>query len=270
MAVKAKEASLSQGDATPKASAASEQYLTRPGRLSDIPMLAEQSTRAYWMSPINQFIAPHAQEYPDDMTRMFAQPLRRRMFMSNGLFLVAYKASDPDTVVGYGQFVRFGNDTGAREFVSSKGLMHRLWMCILSWYFWMYDKIDLFIWRPRAFDNDALSQLGAWGQKDNVKYWKSFPERSNRWHAASLVIDPDHQGKGVGKMLMAGPMKRAQQERVIMSLGASPHGEFLYRKLGFELLGDFSVRPDTEGPDDKGGGHMIWYPEGYEGVRHTG
>lgn len=222
------------------------------------------------MSPINRFIAPYAQEYPHDLPRMFGQLIRRRMFSPNVLFLVAYKASEPDTVVGYGQFSRMGDDAGAREFASAKGLLHKLWMSILSWYFWMYDKIDLFIWRPGAFDQDATSQLDAWSEKDNVKYWKSFPERSNRWHAHSLVVDPYYQGKGIGKLLMAEPLNRAQRERVIMGLNASPHGEFLYRKLGFELLGDFSHRPHTEGPDDKGGGFMIWYPEGYEGARSSG
>jgi GNAT superfamily N-acetyltransferase len=256
-----------RGDTTHNASATSEQFIIRPGRLSDIHALAQNATRAYWLSPINRFLAPRAPEYPDDLRRMFRQAFRRRALPPNALFLVACKASELDCPVGHGVFVRLGDDAGAKEFVAAKGLLHRAWMYTLSWYFWAYDKIDLFIWKPRAFDRDALNLLGAWSREDDLKYWESHPERANRWYVHSLVIDPEYQGKGIGKMLMAGPMKLAQSERVIIGLTASRHGEFLYRKLGFEMLGDFYKRPDTEGPDDKGGGVMIWYPEGYEGVR---
>ena len=46
-------------------------------------------------------------------------------------------------------------------------------------------------------------------------------------------------------------------------LSASPHGEFLYRKLGFERLGDFSMRVDGS----ENGGIYIWYPEGWSETR---
>jgi hypothetical protein len=61
-------------------------------------------------------------------------------------------------------------------------------------------------------------------------------------------------------------LQKAQSERALVGLMSSPHGAFLYRKLGFELLGDFSHRPPTEEPGDNGGGYMLWYPEGYEGT----
>jgi ribosomal protein S18 acetylase RimI-like enzyme len=257
------------GDTTPNTSAPSPEFLIRPGRLADIPSLAFHSTRAYWRSAVNRFIAPHAERYPDDLSRHFRQSMRRRVFKPNYLFLVACKASDPDTAVGYGQFARLGNDAAAKELVSSTGLLQRMWMWIFSWIFWAYDTVDLFVWRPHAFDPNALSQLAAWNKRDSEKHWVPYPERKNKWYAQSLVINPDYQGRGLGTMLMAEPMKRAQRERVVFGLTASPHGEFLYRKLGFEMLGEFCERVPTEGPGDEGGGIMIWYPEGWEGNRHT-
>ena len=256
------------GDSTPNAPPISEQFIIRPARLSDIPTLAQISTRAYWLSAVNRFIAPHAPEFPNDMPRFFRQLMWRRICLPNGLFLVACKTSDPDVPVGYGQFVRLGDDAGAKELVASKGVLLRVWMYIMTWIFWVYNKIDLFIHPAHAFDQTALNLMREWGNEDDLKHWKSHPERSNRWYANSLVIDPEYQGRGVGRMLMVEPMQRAQSERVIMGLTSSPHGEFLYRKLGFQMLADFCKRPDTERPDEKGGGIMIWYPEGYEGVRH--
>lgn len=257
------------GDNRPGTSASSQEFFIRPSRASDIYTLGQICTRAYWLSPMNRFLAPRAEQYLDDLPRQFRQSLRQRMCLANVLFITACKTAEPDTIVGYGLFTRLGNDAGARQFVASKGLLQRWWMWILSWLFWAYDSIDLLIWKPRAFDRNAAKLFGEWIAVDTEKHWKSHPERANRWFANNVVVHPDYQGKGIGKMLMADAMEKAQAERVIMGLSASPHGEFLYRKLGFEMLGDFSHRPDTEGPGDKGGGIMIWYPEGYEGIRHT-
>jgi GNAT superfamily N-acetyltransferase len=262
-----------RGGTPGNASATSEKIILRPPRLSDVPAMAQYSTRAYWLSPVNRFIAPRAPEYLDDLPRMFRQVIRRRLCGGECLYTVACRASDPDTPVGHGVFSRLGDDAGARavkaELAASAGLLLRLWMYILGWLFWTYNKIDLFLRKPRAFDFEALREIEEWGRLDEEKYWTSHPERTNRWFVNSLVIDPDYQGKGIGKMLMAGVLQRAQKERVLVTLTSSPHGEFLYRKLGFEMLGDFCHRPHTERDGEGGGGYMIWYPEGYEGVRHT-
>lgn len=222
------------------------------------------------MSPINQFIAPRAPQYLDDLPRMFRQVMRGRLYDGKSMTVVACKASDPDTPVGHGTFSRLGNDAGARAFkaevATSKSLLHKLWMYILSLFFWVFNKIDLLLRKPRAFDPDAVREIKEWNRLDDEKYWTSHPERTNRWFINSLIVNPDHHGKGIGKMLMADPLQRAQKERVIVSLTSSPHGEFLYRRLGFEMLGDFHKRPPG---DNGGGGYMIWYPEGYEGIHHT-
>lgn len=75
-----------------------------------------------------------------------------------------------------------------------------------------------------------------------------------------MIVSPKWQGKGVGRLVMSEGLKQAQEENVIMGLQASPTGEKLYRKLGFEMLGDYSYRVG----DGVGGGHMIWYPKSVE------
>jgi GNAT superfamily N-acetyltransferase len=234
-------------------------------------MIAQNSTQAYWLSPMNRYLAPRAPEHPDDLPRMFRQVTRRRLVGGDSMMFVACLASDMDRPVGHIAFMRQGNDAGAKEFKRSvaSNPLFRLWLYILTWIFWAYDKVDELIKKPRAFDPAAIKQLKEWGKADGAKYWTSHPERTNKWYVDSLVIHPDYQGKGIGKLLMEIVLQEAQSERALVGLMSSRHGAFLYRKLGFELLGDFGHRPPTEGPGDKGGGYMLWYPEGYEGNRNN-
>jgi GNAT superfamily N-acetyltransferase len=251
------------GDAKPDIKPLSQEFFLRPARLSDIPTMAIHNTCAYWNSPIHHlFIAPRAAEHPEDMTRTFRQKLRRRFLAPNNMTLVACLSSDPSTVVAFSQFSRFGNDAGAKEFVRSRGLWTRIWIYILAWYFWLYDNVDNFIWKDRITDFANQKKIEIWFAKDTERYWKPYPERANRWHANSVVVGPEWQGRGIGRMLMGEVLSWAQRERVVVGLTASPHGEHLYKKLGFEMVGDFYKRVG-----DEGGGIMIWYPEGWEGRR---
>ena len=244
--------------------------IIRELRLADIPVLAEQATRAYWDSPVNNLICPGAPDYPRDLIRIHRQSIRRLYVNPRALSLTACLSSDPETPVAHAQFVRQGNDQFAKEFIKGQGILWRVWIFALAWWFWAYNWVDNFVWKDRATDFLALKQFGEWIEIDNARYWKAFPERQNRWHARSVIVDPMHHGKGIGKRLMRSVMDRAQKERVIMGLSASPHGEFLYKKLGFEMLGDFHQRilPKNYDGGYVGGGIMIWYPEGWEGPRH--
>ena len=99
---------------------------------------------------------------------------------------------------------------------------------------------------------------------DDERFWTSHPHRHDRWHASSVVVSPKYQGLGIGKLLMGHVVEKTEQERVPMGLTASAHGEKLYRKLGFQMLGDFTHRVG----DEEGGGIMIFYPQSFEGKRH--
>ncbi len=59
-------------------------------------------------------------------------------------------------------------------------------------------------------------------------------------------------------MILNEVLSRAQRERVPVGLTASPEGERLYSKMGFEMLGGFSMRV----VDGDAGGIMIWYQKG--------
>lgn len=247
-------------DSKPDAQPPLHKFALRPLTLADVPPLALHSAEAYWGGPVNQFIAPHAAEFRSDFVRNFRQSIRKRLYNPRCVSLVAYETSDPKFPVGYAQFTRLGNDEGAKALLSKHSLWDRLLFFIFGWIFFVYDKVENSIWPDRSSDPEAAKAFFASVEGDQETYWNSHPERSNRWYVASVVISPVYQGKGIGRMLVTEAVNRAQQERVIMGLSASPAGEQLYRKLGFELLGEFTMRIGGE----EGGGIMIRYPEGQD------
>ncbi|KAH7412693.1 acyl-CoA N-acyltransferase [Cadophora sp. MPI-SDFR-AT-0126] len=247
-------------DSSPDVPPPLQTFSLRPLTLADVPTLALHSSEAYWEGPVNQFIAPHAAKYRSDFVRNFHQAIRRRLFNPRSLSLVAYKDSDPAYPVGYAQSIRLGDDEGAKIYMRQHSLWTRLYFFVFAWFFWIHDKVENAVWPDRSCDVEATKQFFASANADESTYWNSYPERSTRWHVQSVVISPAYQGRGLGKMLVTETVKLAQRERVIMGLSASPAGEFLYRKLGFELLGEFTMRIGGE----EGGGIMIRYPEGQD------
>jgi GNAT superfamily N-acetyltransferase len=244
-----------------------QKFILRPAHLSDLQIMAVHSKEAYWLSPINNFLAPKASEHPEDLVRIMLQGVQKRFIVPNSLSLVACvpaQGGEEEKVIGYGQFFRKGKDDGAKESVSSKGWGVRIALWFLGWWFWASNLISNKIWPDRISDMKAVKEFGEWNKLDDQKYWTSHPERDNRWHAGSVVVSPEYQGKGIGRLLMGHVIEKAQKERVPLGLTASPAGEMLYRKLGFEMLGDFCHRV----ANDEGGGIMILYPEGWEGKRH--
>jgi ribosomal protein S18 acetylase RimI-like enzyme len=240
----------------------------RPAHLSDLPIMAVLAKDAYWLSAVNRFLAPRAEEHPEDMVRLQLQGIQKNFATANNLSLVACvpaQDGEDEIIVGCGQFSRKGSDKGAKNFVKNKGWSVRIALWVLGWWFWISNSITNRIWPDRIFDIQALKDFHEWVQMDIEKYWKQHPERDDRWTAASVVVSPAYQGKGIGRLLMCHVMEIAQQEGVPMGLTASPSGEKLYQKLGFQMLGDFSHRAVN---DEGGGGIMIWYPQGWEGKRH--
>lgn len=235
-------------------------------RLSDISILGEHNRRAFWLSPVNEFLVPRAPEHPEQLDRQFRQGIRKRYVNPNSLSVVACLASNPAYPIGYAQFARLGDDEGAKEWVRQKGLLWRLWIFILAWVFWAYHKFELWLVPDTISDQKNAEMFSSWIAQDSAKFWAPYPERKNRWYTNSVIVSPDYHSKGVGKMMMRTVLEKAQRERVPVGLSASPHGEFLYRRLGFLLLGDFINRiPTLEGVKDEGGGVMCWFPEGWEG-----
>lgn len=144
----------------------------------------------------------------------------------------------------------------------------RGWLYILSWPILAYEKITSFLYPNTISDPEHLKLFDAWVKKDAAKYFAPYPERLSCWQASSVVVSPEYQGQGVGKLLMRAGLVEAQKEGKPMRLVASIHGEYLYRKVGFLWLGEFCSRVEDVDrliDEGNGGGYMCWFPEGWEG-----
>jgi len=237
-------------------------FLVRPATLLDVHQMAVTHNYAFGDTLIKQFLAPKAQLFVGDQIRIHKQGICNRYVKPNSLSLVACLSSEPSVVVGYGQFSRMGTDKGARDYVASRGILIRAWLFVLSYFFWIAFSISNFVWKDRITSPANMAKFRIAIRLDYENYWdpEKFPSRRDRWATNSLVVDPKYQGKGVGRLLMKEIMALAQQERVPVGLTASPHGEILYRKLGFEKLGDYSLNV----VDEVGGGTFMWWPEGVD------
>lgn len=227
----------------------------RPARWSDLPGMVDVAISVYRGTPLHNYLSPGHETYPVDSYRGYHQRIAIRWLSPRNLSFVACPSSDPQTVVGYIQFFRRGEDDGAKAQMAAR---KSLWLWILSWYYTVLFAIVNYVWPNRATDRNALRKFETWVSADNEIHWKPFPDRQERWHVQSIVVDEKWQGRGIGKRLMSEVLRRAGEEGVVVGLEASPEGECLYRSVGFELLGRFSG--ETIGVADQGG-IMLWRPE---------
>lgn len=232
----------------------SSRFALRPMRYSDISVLASHTIDAYDGTPVANFLWPQGHRYRGDLARSYFQNILRCFVDPKNLNLVAYDKSNPDYPIGYGQFIRLNCSTW--YYIQRQGLPKWILLTILTWVVWAYLLVEKRIWPDRSVDKEAYKIFSASGAADKKRYWADHPERANRWQAQSVIVSPKWQGKGIGRLIMEEALKKAREETVIMGLQASPAGEKLYRKVGFELLGDYSYRIGG----DVGGGVMIWYP----------
>jgi GNAT superfamily N-acetyltransferase len=236
-------------------------FALRPMRYSDISILASMTVDAYDGTPVTKFLAPYSDKYRHDVVRTHFQHILQGFVHPKGLNLVAYEASNPNCPIGFGYFIRLNCTTW--YYIQMQGLTRWALLIILTWLVWAYISVEKRLWPDRSINKEGWKTFAASSAIDKKRYWADHPERANRWQAQSVIVSPKWQGKGIGRLIMSEVIKKAQEENVIMGLQASPLGERLYRKLGFELLGDYTIRVGG----DVGGGVMIWYPRGADDVK---
>lgn len=230
-------------------------FLIRRMRYADIPLMATMAATEYFDSDLNAFLCPHRRKYPDHLVRRFKQMMLGRYSNARSIGFVAAKPSSPDTPIAYAQFIRLGNDEAALSLIAQQS---SFWCTLQNWWLRIQMSAVNFFWPDRSIDPDAMRRFGEGADHDDQQYWDSFDMKArygNRWHVQSVVVSSPYQRQGIGRMLMGKVLQRAQDEGVVVGLEASGDGEKLYRKLGFEMRGPFSL---IIGPPV--GGIMMWTP----------
>lgn len=239
-----------------------EEITIRRANLLDGPEVGRIAGTTYHNAPITSWLSPRRDKYPVLYEQGCKERAVSRMLSPYNETYVACLSSGK--IVGAAQFLRLGDDAGARKKIREVGVAKRVLLWVLSWLFWAYCKAWWLVHGPdKSLDMEAVKIFAEWCKVDEEKHWKSYEERANRWHAQSVVVLPEYQGKGIGKRLMGEVMRNAERDGVLVGLESSVNGEGLYRRLGFELISRFTNQ--TEAPEgDYKGGIMAWYPKGWK------
>ena len=222
----------------------------RPARLWEASAIGRIAAATYYDTGLTAYLAPHRAKYYSHYERGFIHRAWQRMLDPRNLTFVAVSPSSPSIPVGYVQFVRLGDDEGAkRQIASRKSLL----LAVAVWMFWVYCLIEkLVVGEDKSSDPAREQEFAAEAGGIGDQYW-SVEGRLNRWHTQSCVVKEEWQGKGIGKKLMAEAIARAEAESVVVALEASEEGEWMYRSVGFELLGRFKTNFGNETGEDAGG-----------------
>jgi GNAT superfamily N-acetyltransferase len=229
--------------------------LLRPAAFADFWIMAVVLVSTHAGSILDRFLCPLRELYPHDALRASYQRIVLRWLNPRNVTYVACPASYPQKPIGYIQFLRVGDDEGAKRQITSR---QSVWLTIRRWYLSTKFKIVNYIWPDLSVDQSAKKMFESWWAVDDELHWKHFPERANRWQIQSFVVTREWQGKGIGKRLIAEVLERAKKEGVVVGVEATAEGEIVYKRVGFELLARFTG-VQIAGKD--AGGIMIWKPE---------
>ncbi|KAI9736904.1 MAG: hypothetical protein M1818_005955 [Claussenomyces sp. TS43310] len=228
-------------------------FIVRPATFRDTSSMASMAFKSYDELALDRFLSPHRNLYPEDYLASCQRKMITSVANPRNISLVACPAESPDTPIGSVQFIRLGDDAGAKAQIKSGSSVT---LSVWGWYYWAKFKVVTYLWPNRAADPDAIRKFGKIAEVYKAANW-SNDDVQNRWHTQSLVVLREWRGKGVGRNLMTEGLRKAESDGVPMGLEASPLGELLYQRMGFELLGRFSG--EIDGVTDRGG-MMIWRP----------
>ncbi|KAL1846250.1 hypothetical protein VTK73DRAFT_320 [Phialemonium thermophilum] len=91
---------------------------------------------------------------------------------------------------------------------------------------------------PPTMDREAYQEFHAMVDKEAKRI---FGERGYKdlWYVAFLAVDPAHQRRGIGRLLLDWGLQRSAAEGRDVYLISTPAGKSLYLAAGFEDLGGF-------------------------------
>jgi len=196
----------------------------RPATLLDLPSIAHIWSRAFFDDEIiGQLMHPNRNEYPDDIYYFLLRGIRERYFDWRHQFKVVVNGDGK--VAGAADWRRLGEGGDARE----------LWWLdprnLIQPALHTYHDLSLRVWPNRAADPTRTSFLDNAVAKSE-KLWTG--ERAECWDLYACGVDPDYQGKGVGKMLAEWGVNEAKKEGedVVASVMCGEKNRGFYGKVG--------------------------------------
>ena len=207
----------------------------RPARLIDHFAIARLNTRAFFDDILfGQTIHPYRHRYPTDSDIYWISRNLVSHFDYSHVFLVAcLQAPDgKEKIVGQAHWCRIGlsaEDNWRAGWGLRRWDPRRLLQPLVSGLVWF---VGLFV-ENRAADPKLESIVEkSYGYLDHV--WDAEKKRCPSWYIESMAVDPDFQGRGIGKLLIQQGLAIADGEAVSASVISADGKEEFYQKCGFE------------------------------------
>lgn len=83
-------------------------------------------------------------------------------------------------------------------------------------------------------------------------------DRAEAWHLEILGVHPDHQGKGIGKLLVRQGLEQADKEGICASVTSARGKDDFYRSCGYEIQEGHVGMGEGNPLADAQGGNMWW------------
>lgn len=210
----------------------------RLAQRSDIPSIARIANAANAQSALHRRIALHQDEYPTDYYHWRLQTIRLR-FATPNLRNVVAEDSQTGEILGVASWMVEGRDTA----------LHQRWSGESSWIDWVEDKL---IRSEQAYFRYVMDRSVDYKFLDRFLAIMQGSDRAARpacLHPHLIVVDPDAQGRGVGKKLIDWGKELAMREELPIYLESNLEATRFYEKAGFVKLGDeLVIRADGSEP----------------------
>ena len=161
-----------------------------------------------------------------------------RAFVTNPLHVAAF---GPDQLARNEAFFRIGLSVMkgpklvARAGERILGVIH--WVQSPTCQFWGLEKLRMMPSMIRGFGLPAATRVGSW-----LSAWAREDPRTAHLHLGPIGVDPEAQGRGIGKRLMMAYCEELDRRGVPGYLETDrPENVAFYRRFGFETTAQIQV-----------------------------
>ncbi|KAF1837628.1 hypothetical protein BDW02DRAFT_518382 [Decorospora gaudefroyi] len=218
-------------------------YTLRKAQLWDINAITRIWHKAFFDDEIiGDIMHPHRHQYPEGVYWFLLQGVRERFWDWRHQFVVAVD-QDNETIVGAADWRRLGAGGASRELfrVDPRNLIAP---AIHAWH-----AVVERVFPNRAADPSRSSFLDS-AVAASAQYWTG--DRTECWDLHVCGVDPDYQGKGVGKLLAQWGVQEAQKE------GSGTCASVLCGEKNRGFYGKAGLTVQVGGREGKGGGIALF------------